>query len=64
MRVTIVPDKKYPNMYWVKWPDGTMSVNSKHPERKGGIYGFYNLSWAKEHAKVATEVENAILHPL
>jgi len=49
----IVPDKKYPKMYRIQWPDGSLSSNSVSPKpwEKGGCYGFYNLSRAKEILK-------------
>lgn len=47
----IVEDKKYPNMYRVQWPNGDISVNTPHPEKEDGHYGFYNKTRAKEFLK-------------
>jgi len=42
---SIIPDKKYPNMYRVQWPDGVLSED------------FYNLARAKEHLRNILEKE-------
>ena len=44
----IIPDKKYPNMYRVEWPNGDVSISTPNPDKEGGHYGFYNKSRAKE----------------
>ena len=46
----IVQDKKYPKLYRVQWPNGDISVGTKNPKpwEKGGHYGFYNKTRAKE----------------
>ena len=36
----IVSDKRYPEMYWIHWPDKSKSQD------------FYNITRAKEHAMV------------
>lgn len=36
----LVPHKKYPGMFWIKYPDGELSNR------------FYNKTWAKEHISV------------
>ncbi len=44
-----VPDKKYPNMYRVEWPDGVLSAD------------FYNKTRAKEHLlKIQAEMRSSI----
>jgi hypothetical protein len=47
--VKIVPDKKYPDLYRIQWPNGDISVKTPNPEYKGGHWGFYNKTRAKEH---------------
>lgn len=37
-------------MYYVQWPDGTLS------------YDFYNKTWAKEHAATVQEKERLANH--
>ena len=46
----ILKDKKHPGMYRVGWNDGDISVGSTDPKpfEKGGHYGFYNKTRAKE----------------
>lgn len=46
----IIPDRKYPNMYRVQWPNGDISVGSDNPKpwEIDGHYGFYNYTRAKE----------------
>ena len=55
----IVPDLKYKNMYRIKWENGDISVGSENPKpwQKGGIYGFYNKTRAKELIK-SENIEN------
>jgi hypothetical protein len=45
----LVRDKKYPELYKLQWPNGDISISTPHPDRKGGHYGFYNKTRAKEH---------------
>lgn len=49
----IVEDKKYKNMYRLDWEDGTRSVSSQDPKpwAKGGHYGIYNKTRAKDLMK-------------
>lgn len=51
MRLKIVKDKQHKGMWRIKWPDGTISVNTPNPDRPGGHYGFYNKTRAKELAR-------------
>jgi hypothetical protein len=44
----IVPDKKYPNMYRIQWPNGDISISTPSPDKPGGHYGFYSKTRAKE----------------
>lgn len=46
----IVKDKKYPDMYRVKWKNGDISVGTDDPKpwEVDGHYGFYNKARAKE----------------
>lgn len=44
----IIRDRKHLNMYRVRWPNGDISISTDHPEMKGGHYGFYNKTRAKE----------------
>lgn len=55
----IVEDKKHPDMYRLDWEDGTYSVPSQEPKpwEKGGHYGFYNKTRAKEHSR-RLDIEN------
>ncbi len=46
----ILQDKTYPEMYWVEWPDGTLSAD------------FYNKTRAKEHAATVLEEERLAYH--
>lgn len=47
----LIKDKKHTNLYRIKWADGTVSVNTSHPDGMDGHYGFYNKTWAKEHIR-------------
>ncbi len=49
----LVKDKKHPDMYRVGWSNGDVSVASSDPKpfEKGGHYGFYNKTRAKEHLR-------------
>ena len=46
----IIKDKKYPDMYRLKWPNGDISVGTTDPKpwEKGGHYGFYNKTRAND----------------
>lgn len=50
----LVPDKKYPNLFRIKWRDGTVSVSTPNPDKADGHYGFYNKTWAQEHIRNRT----------
>jgi len=58
----IVKDNKHPEMYRLDWEDGTKSVPSQNPKpwAKGGHYGFYNKTRAKEHLR-REGIENYII---
>lgn len=56
----IILDKKYPEMYRVQWPDGTVSVSTPNPDKKGGHYGFYNKTRVNEFLK-RPGIENYVL---
>lgn len=47
----LVKHEKYPDMYYIEWPDGTRSIDTPKPDRKDGHYGFYSLTNAKEIMK-------------
>lgn len=47
----LVQHEKYENMYYIEWPNGDRSIDTKHPDREGGHYGFYSLTNAKEILK-------------
>jgi len=48
----ILQDKIYPNMYWVEWPDGTLSDD------------FYNITRAKEYVRRIPEWERESKTPI
>jgi hypothetical protein len=48
-------------MFRIEWPNGDVSVNSKRPWAKNGVYGFYNKSRASELSK-RENIENYTLH--
>lgn len=66
--IKLIKDKKYPNMYRLQWPDGTISISTPHPDRKGGHYGFYSKTRAKELIVMFSEKKMTIgrsyMHPL
>ena len=56
-KIRVVKDRTHPGMFRLKWSDGTISVNTPHPDRKNGHYGFYNKTRAKELARRLVGVE-------
>lgn len=46
----LVEHEKYKGMYYVQWPDGSLSKD------------FYNRTWAKEHAVTIPEKERLANH--
>lgn len=56
--IEIIPDKKYKNMWRLKWPHGTISVRDPNYDLGDGVigfYGFYNKTRALELARLCNE---------
>ena len=47
----LIKDKKHSKMYRIQWPNGDISISTSNPDRKGGHFGFYNKTRAKEIMK-------------